>query len=470
MQSLWKEVDFQLSTDLGKTLVKDFLRTSYLSIETIVRELSCFEGNKARKFCFYYIKNGRRKDFSLDANHFFLRVSVEYSNPQLTLEELQGIITARLLEVYGNYFYRYGLHEIHRKDIDKICEMLNKPSQGIIFPFLLNTDDAEPDRYSINPLKSSILNSGQSAFPSASVKTELLEIDNDFVQKYTGLLITDSEVGLIERVLKSCNNSYLDAVDSVKYEQLEELSEAFGMNLCLYSLRMPLTILEKETPDDLLHHLIKRAHANFQSIEQIYKSMGRSMTKRTTLLTVPHSERGYGSKRAARGKLYFNGSKLRSLKVRYKTSLLYPNAIDPTDVSIAQADDNFTVNQDKLVKYNFLETPSSPQFILYSLASPENAAIWHGIGAFGAAELLKSYVTIRLTSSKNLTFENVREKYGVSWKIPLQFNITPDIIWFHPKHRNIDASIGCIGNLDDLAKIGIKLECLPAAEYVRKQN
>ena len=42
---------------------------------------------------------------------------------------------------------------------------LKKPPQGIVVPFLLNTDDVEPDRYSMNPLKHSLVESGQSAFP-----------------------------------------------------------------------------------------------------------------------------------------------------------------------------------------------------------------------------------------------------------------------------------------------------------------
>ena len=63
--------------------------------------------------------------------------------------------------------------------------------------------------------------------------------------------------------------------------------------------------------------------------------MGRSMKNLTTLLTVPHSIRGYGSKRAARGRIYFEGTKLKSIRVDYRTTLLYPNAIDPADVSVA---------------------------------------------------------------------------------------------------------------------------------------
>jgi len=436
--------------------------------EAIVKKLATFKENRRLKVPLFYFKNGRRNDVTLDGGQFFLRSSVEYSNPQLTVEEVQGIIAARVLEVCGNYFHQYGLHQANGKDIDEICEMLKKSSQGTIASFLLNTDDIEADRYSMNPLKESIVNSGQSAFPCGTVKTEKLEIDRKFAQKYEGALICKSEVERIARHFESCNNNYMDMVDAVKYEHLESLSESFGINLCLYSMRMPLTIMEKETTDDLLHYIIRKTHTDYQSIECVYKYMGRSMKKLTTLLTVPHSEKGYGSKRAARGRIYFEGAKLKSVKVDYRTALLYPNAIDPGDVSVARADDSFTVEGDKFVNYDFKQTPSSPQFFLYSLASPENAVLWHGIGAFGASELLKSYTTTRLACARNLLIEGLDEKYGIASEIPLQFNLVPKFMWFHPTHHNIDASIGCVENLRDLANLGMKMEHLSTDQYVRK--
>jgi hypothetical protein len=41
-------------------------------------------------------------------------------------------------------------------------------------------------------------------------------------------------------------------------------------------------------------------------------------------------------------------------------------------------------------------------------------------------------------------------------------------MWFHPVHRNIDASIGCVKNMKDLADIGMKMEHLQAEQYIRK--
>ncbi|MCK4952699.1 hypothetical protein KAS14_02815 [Candidatus Bathyarchaeota archaeon] len=459
-----------MSTHLGRMIVEDFLKSSKPCLEAIIKELSRFKGDKIRKVRLFYFKNGQKKELTLDGTHFFLRSSVEYSNPQLTVEEVQGITAARLLEVCGNYFNIYGLHEFDSRDIDEICEKLSKPPLGKIVSYLLNTDDVEPDRYSMNPLKDSIVSSGQSAFPSASVNTERLEIDQKFFHKYEGSLISKDEVELIDHHLRTCNNNYLDMVDGTKYEQLENLSEAFGINLCLYSVRMPLKFLEKEESNGLLHYILRESHANYESIERVYNCMGRSMKKRTTLLTVPHSEKGYGSKRASRGRIYFDGTKLKSVKVTFKTTLLYPNAIDPEDVSVAKADDQFIVQGDRLINYNFSETPSSPQFILYSLGSPEDAVIWHAIGEFGASQLVKSYTSTRVVCARNLMMRELKEKYGITPKIPLQFNIAAKNMWTHPIHDNIDASIGCIQNLKDLAESGIKLERLLSDEYIRKET
>jgi hypothetical protein len=453
-------------------LVADFLKSSWQCVEALVKELVSFKerdnASKKRSISLFYYKDGRRNEVTVDGSHFFLRTSVEYSNPQLTIEEVQGILAARLLEACGNYFHLAGLHEPNDMDINEICERLKKSPEGLIVPFLLNTDDIEPDRYSMNPLKESIVNSGQSAFPAAAVTTDNLDIDQKFVQKYEGTLICKKDIEMIASCLKACSNSYMNMVNAVKYEQMEQLSEAFGTDLRLQTLRMPLEIMKKETADGLLHHIIGEVHKNYESIERIYNYIDRSMKNRTTLLTIPHSQKGYGSKRAAKGKLYFNDTKLKNVKVDYTTTPLYPNAIDPSDVSIAKADDHFMVESDKLVNYSFNETPSSPQFFLYSLASPENAALWHGIGAFGASQLVKSYVTVRSACTRGLFIENLKEAYGLASEVPLQFNLMPNGMWAHPVHHNIDASINCVENLSDLTKRGMKLETLSVSDFIRR--
>jgi hypothetical protein len=457
-----------VSSDLARIIVEDFLKSSWSCVEALVGELMVFRPDAGAKIQLFYFQNGQKKEVTFDSGHFFLRASVEYSNPQLTVEEVQGIIAARLLEVCGNHFYYYGLRNVERQDVDQICEMLSNPSQGVMVPYLLNTDEIEPDRYSMNPLKQSIVESGQSAFPCATVKTETLEVDQKFVQKYDGSLISKDETELIGRQLKTCNNSYVDMVDGVKYEQLENLSKSFGINLNIYSMRMPLAVLSKEKPDGPMHYMIRETHGSYNSMKCVYDCMGRSMKNLTTLLTVPHSSKGYASKRAARGRIYFDGERLKSVKIDYKTVLLYPNAIDPGDVSIAKADDTLSVEGDKFVNYDFRETPSSPQFFLYSLASPENAVLWHGIGAFGASELLKSYTTTRVACAKELLVKNLSAKFGFATRIPLQFNLVPKYMWFHPVHRNIDASVGCVQDLKFLADLGMKMEHLSTEQYIRK--
>ena len=346
--------------------------------------------------------------------------------------------------------------------LPQLCELLKKPPEGVVVPFLLNTDDVEADRYSMNPLKQSIVDTGQSAFPAAYVKTEGLKIDEAYAKKYDGSLISKGETELITQCLKEAGGSYLDFVDSVKYRQLEGLSKFFGMNLSLYSLRMPLSTLKAETKGGLLHYIIGESHRDYESVGEAYQCMGRSISNRTTLLTIPHSKKGYGSKRAARGKIHFEGNKLLDVAVKYKTTKLYPNAMDEQDVAVAVCDDNFTVPGEKLADYSFEETPSSPQFFLYMLGSPENGAVWHGVGAFGASQLLHSYASGRRACREGRLIKDLNAKYGVDSELPLQFNLAPEGMWSHPIHRNIDASIGSVEDLPDLARRGMKLEYLAA--------
>lgn len=448
-------------SDLSRLLVESFLNSSWsCCIKVLVEKLASWSPeNLRRPVSFFRFKENKRVDTVSEGNHFFLRSSVEYSNPQLTVEEVQGIVAARLLEVCCNYFYEKNSREPEPSDTRELCERLKRPPEGRLVAFLLNTDDVEPDRYSMNPLKQSLVASGQSAFPAANVKTDRLEVDRLFVKKYNGTLISKDETELIAQHLKNSCDSYLDFSDSVKYAQLEELSEAFGMNLSLPALRMPLATLQAEKRVGLLHRIISETHRDFDSIKKAYGCMGRSIAKRTTLMTVPHSRFGYGSKRAARGKLRFNENKLESVSVTYKSTALYPNAIDPDDISIAQAEDSFMVPGEKLSNYSYTEIPSSPQFFLYSLGSPEDAALWHGVGAFASPKLLQSYSSVREVCRKGSIFEGLQD-LGVKVEVPMQLNLSPDGMWVHPIHRNIDASIGSVEDLTDLARMGMKIEHL----------
>jgi len=292
-------------------------------------------------------------------------------------------------------------------------------------------------------------------------KTDHLKIDEVFLKKYEGSLISQKEAVLITESLEDSNGSYLDLVDCIKYHQLKDLSVFFGMDLMLYTLRMPLSTLQTETKDGLLHYIIQESNRDYGSIEEAYACMGRSMKNRTTLLTVPHSKKGFGSKRAARGKLHFENGKLLEAVIKYKTTKLYPNAMDPSDIAVAVCDDAFIVPGEKLVDYSFAETPSSPQFFLYSIGSPEDATLWHGIGAFAAPQLLQSYRSGRIACREGKLIKNLTEKYNIKVDVPLQFNLAPKGIWSHPIHRNIDASIGSVEDLPDLAHRGMRIEYLP---------
>jgi hypothetical protein len=448
--------------DYCRLLLEDFLKTSFSTVKVLVEGAAASKGqNSHRKVTLFRYVNGKKISFPFSDERFYLRGSVEYTNPQLTVEEVQGIIGARLLETCANYFYEHGFREPADSDIAALMELLKKPTKGYIVPFLLNTDDVEADRYSMNPLKQSIVDSGQSAFPAANVKTDELKIDQAYCKKYDGSLISQKETELIAESLRDCNGSYLDLVDSIKYNQLKDLSVFFGMDLSLFTLRMPISTLKTETKDGLLHYIIKESNRDYASIEEAYTCMGRSLKNRTTLLTIPHSPQGFGSKRAARGKLHFENGKLLDATVKYKTTQLYPNAMDPQDVAVAVCEDSFSVPGEKLSDYSFAETPSSPQFFLYSIGSPEDATLWHGIGAFAAPQLLQSYRSGRIACREGKLIKNLSEKYNIKVDIPLQFNLAPEGIWSHPIHRNIDASIGSVEDLPDLAHRGMRLEYLP---------
>ena len=210
-----------MSEDNCKALVQDFLRSSMSPVKVLVKKLSTFKlETHGRQVTLFRYVDGKKVSEQFTGNNFFLRSSVEYTNPHLTVEEVQGLIGTRLLEATANYFNKVGLREPDGGDVVQLCELLKKTPQGCIVPFLLNTDDVEADRYSMNPLKQSIVDSGQSAFPAAFIKTDSLKIDEAYAKKYDGSLISKGETELISSCLKASNGSYLDFVDSVKYSNL----------------------------------------------------------------------------------------------------------------------------------------------------------------------------------------------------------------------------------------------------------
>jgi hypothetical protein len=447
--------------DYCRLLLEDFLHTSFSTVKVLIEGAKAAKGQAPnRKVTLFRYENGRKVSVPFNDERFYLRCSVEYTNPQLTVEEVQGIIGTKMLVTAANYYLEHGLHEPTADDVIALSELLKKPNGGYIVPFLLNTDDVEADRYSMNPLKQSIVDSGQSAFPVVNVTTNGLKIDEAYAKKYDGSMISKKECELITEGLRASKGSYLDFSDAIKYNQIVYLSEFFGMDLSLYSLRMPLSTLRAENKDGLIHYIISESNRDYDSVEAAYTCMGRSMKNRTTLLTIPHSAKGYGSKRAARGKLHFENDKFLDAVVTYKTTPLYPNAMDPEDVAVAVCDDKFTVAGDKFSSYSYAETPSSPQFFLYSLASPEDATMWHGVGAWGASALLQSYANARTACREGKLLKELNQKYHLNIRVPLQFNLAPEGLWSHPIHRNVDASIGSVEDLPDLAHRGMRLEYL----------
>jgi hypothetical protein len=93
--------------------------------------------------------------------------------------------------------------------------------------------------------------------------------------------------------------------------------------------------------------------------------------------------------------------------------------------------------------------------------SPEDAAIWHGIGVFGGVELIKSIISIRAACLRKDVLEEVVCRGN---KAPLQLNLVPGKMWRHADYRNIDASVGCVSDLKSLIQTGICLEPLSVEE------
>jgi hypothetical protein len=440
-----------------ESLLRDFLSTSATSLQTLVHELTLYNRENRNKVTFSLFQNGKSREVEFEGDHFFLRTSTEYSSPQLTLEELQGIIAARLLEVCGNYLENKGKRDLEHQDVMEIAENLRKPPQGRIIPFVLNTDEIEPDRYSNNPFRNSILTSGQSAFTVASITTSKLKIDPNFCSKYLGSLIAPNEVDFIQQHLHD-KERYLDFVDLMKGDSLKQLSEILGIHLTLPIKRMPLAILAKEKRTDPIHLTISNSHRDRDAIKAIYELMGRSIKKKRTLLTIPHSEIGFASKRAAKGKLVFDGNRLQRVAVRYRTAKLYPNMADPDDISIAHADDMVSIEAEKFINYDYVQTPSSPLFALYILFSPENASLSHGVGEWAGSHILRSYCSMCEAFVENAILKDVPRTH---LKLPpLALNLIPDKMWLHPKYENFDASMGCIEKPLSLLKMGMAVEYL----------
>jgi len=434
-------------------MIKEFLVSSKSSVEALAKAISSHDEVERDAVTLYIFDGKGKKAKAYHGSCFFLRTSTEYSSPQLTLEEVEGLVAARLLEVCVNH--RLASTAFESEDVEEMAEALRKPPEGKLVPFILETDDVEPDRYSNNPLRSSIVTSGQSAFPVANVTTDGLELDGRFLEKYNGSLISKDEVDLVKQSLGNIRR-YVDFVDNVKYEELSRIYQDLGLELRLSQLRMPLETLMNEERRGPLHALVEASHMSYEAIESLYTLMGRSIKNKTLLPTVPHSTRGFGSKRAARGRLVFSNGSLATIRVRYQTTSLYPNMADPNDLSFVRCKDSFELPANRFTDYTYGETSSSPQFALYALLSPEDGSIWHGVGEYEGDEILRSYASVRAAFLRNFIFKEIKRP-RVQEQAPTMFNLDPTRMWKHPVYGNIDAGIGCVQDLTSLLSQEMKL-------------
>ena len=121
--------------DLCRMLTEHFLNNSWTSVKALVERVSVNPPNNGRsKVTFFRFSDSRRETKAFDREHFFLRGSVEYANPHLTIEEIQGIIGVRLLETVANYFFAFGLHKPEERDVAEICDRLKKGIESLSPP------------------------------------------------------------------------------------------------------------------------------------------------------------------------------------------------------------------------------------------------------------------------------------------------------------------------------------------------
>lgn len=450
----------------AKELLAHFIAESGEAIHHLYLAARSHKGTDELQPDFYTFEGTQRKPFHAPAGCYFLRTSTEYSNPQLALFDLQGILTSRLLESTACFMLAHETPEIRPQDYPELLERLAAPPSGLITPFLLNTDESEPDRYSMNPLRESIVASGQSAFPSFNVKTNGLKLDPKFISKYKGALITEREAAWVaDSLTQFPSDVYIDFIDSAKYQQLQSLSAQTGIHLTIPAMRMPLTRMRDSIYGKYLKRIIELEHKDYETLRRMYRLMGRNLRKhKTLLLTVPHSPKGVGSKKAGRGRLNLEGEKFTGITVQYTTTPLYPNEIDPADPAIANVEEEVYVESSRILNYDYNQTPSSMQFAIYGMLSPEDAAIWHGIGEFQGEEIVKSYISVHEACITEQLFTEIPIPCRGT---PIQFDLDGANLMRHPVHGNTDASIGTVPDLGALITKTTRLDVLPVENYIR---
>lgn len=448
-----------VDSSFGDRLLVELFRTSRPSIEALAAKLRAEEERSHRNLPLFRYEGSRRIRVSAPPSAFYLRTSVEYASPQLTLEELQGILLARLLEVAGAFVADHPHADPEPSDIRAMRSALERPPTGRVVPFLMNVDDIEADRYSVNPLRRSIVESGQSAKAVAEVRCAGLALDDRFLRKYSGSLVTAEDAAEIRTFLQAEEiERYVDLVDATKYAQLARLSGRWGIDLGIPALRMPLTVLEAESTSGPLHRLISAVHAGPDSLARIYDYFGRSFRHNPTFLPViPHAPDGSASKRLASGGYRLHDHVPTGVRVSYGSRPLYPNEVDPSDVAWATAEATVEVPWTRLTRYDYRATPASPQFALYMLLSPEDGALWHGVGRYAGAQIVRSYTAFHAACHRGEPFEGVSLECRPD---PLQWDLVADSMLRHPVFGNIDASVTCVPHLEEGAIRSVVLRVL----------
>ena len=85
--------------DYCRMLLEDFLKTSFSTVKVLVEGALGAKSKKTnRNVTLFRYVNGKKVSVPFTDERFYLRGSVEYTNPHLTVEEVQGVIGTRLLE------------------------------------------------------------------------------------------------------------------------------------------------------------------------------------------------------------------------------------------------------------------------------------------------------------------------------------------------------------------------------------
>ena len=88
-----------MSEDYCRLLLEDYLKSSWSTVKVLVEKLGAFGQEKhSRQVTLFRYVNGQKVQVQFGGDSFFLRGSVEYTNPQLTVEEVQGIIATGCLK------------------------------------------------------------------------------------------------------------------------------------------------------------------------------------------------------------------------------------------------------------------------------------------------------------------------------------------------------------------------------------